>query len=180
MSSKELFKLISVLLQYPQQDMFQIDIKDLVKDLKDKEVKNNLLKFGEYFTNTSLRELQEKYVETFDFNDKTTMFLTYPKLKDAKERGQILVELKMIYQKENLYLNGELPDYLPVFLEFVSISKNDDLVIDLLYRFKGSIEHLYKKLIEENSPYAYLIEALLLEINNFISKGHSHELRKSI
>ncbi len=172
MNDKELFKLISLLLQYPDEDICQIDISDEIVDVKDKQIGKNLLKFEEYFKNTSQAQLQEQYVETFDFNDETNLFLTYSKLKDEKERGQVLVELKSMYAKEGLYLdNEELPDYLPLFLEFISVA-NDEAALDLFHRFKGMIEHMHKKLLEDKSPYAYLMKALLLEIDHFISKGN--------
>jgi len=172
MNAKELFKLISLLLQYPDEDIYQIDISNEIVDLKDKQIRKNLLEFEEYFKNTTQVELQKQYVETFDFNDETNLFLTYSKLKDEKERGQVLVELKNMYAKEGLYLdNEELPDYLPLFLEFISVA-NDEAALDLLHRFKGMIEHMYKKLLKDKSPYAYLMKALLLEIDHFISKGN--------
>jgi len=172
MNAKELFKLISLLLQYPDEDIYQIDISNEIVDLKDKQIRKNLLEFEKYFKNASKAELQEQYVETFDFNDETNLFLTYSKLKDEKERGQVLVELKNMYAKEGLYLdNEELPDYLPLFLEFISVA-NDEAVLDLLHRFKGMIEHMYKKLLEDKSPYAYLMKALLLEIDHFILRGN--------
>ena len=172
MNTKELFKLISLLLQYPDGDICQIDISDEITDVKDKQIRKNLLAFEEYFKNTSQAQLQEQYVETFDFNDETNLFLTYSKLKDEKERGQVLVELKNMYAKEGLYLDDEeLPDYLPLFLEFISVA-NDEAALDLLHRFKGMIEHMHKKLLEDKSPYAYLMKALLLEIDHFISKGN--------
>ncbi len=172
MNAKELFKLISLLLQYPDEDIYQIDISDEIADIQDKQIRKNLLEFEKYFKNTSQKELREQYVETFDFNDETNLFLTYSKLKDEKERGQVLVELKNMYAKEGLYLdNEELPDYLPLFLEFISVA-NDEAALDLLHRFKGMIKHMHKKLLEDTSPYAYLMKALLLEIDHFISKGN--------
>jgi len=172
MNAKELFKLISLLLQYPDEDIYQINVSSEIANLKDKQIRKNLLEFEKYFKNASKAELQEQYVETFDFNDETNLFLTYSKLKDEKERGQVLVELKNMYAKEGLYLdNEELPDYLPLFLEFISVA-NDEAVLDLLHRFKGMIEHMYKKLLEDKSPYAYLMKALLLEIDHFILRGN--------
>jgi nitrate reductase delta subunit len=171
MSAKELFKFISLLLQYPDKEICEIDISSELANINDKQIVNNLQKFEEYFVSMNQVDLQKKYVETFDFNDETNLFLTYSKLKDEKERGQVLVELKNMYAKEGMYLdNEELPDYLPLFLEFISVA-NDEAALDLLHRFKEMIKYMHKKLLEAKSPYAYLIKALLLDIDHYISKG---------
>ncbi len=171
MNAKEMFKLFSLLLQYPDDEICSIQYKDDISQINDLQIVSNMEKFGDYFFNTDNNKLREEYVETFDFNDKTNLFLTYSKLKDEKERGQVLVELKDMYEKTGLILDStELPDYLPLFLEFISLADNE-VALDLLHRFKGMIENIHKGLKEANSPYAYLVKALLLDIDHFISKG---------
>ncbi len=171
MNAKEMFKLFSLLLQYPDDDICSIDYKDDLLKMNNKQIVNNMEKFGDYFFNTDKNRLQEEYVKTFDFNDKTNLFLTYSKLKDEKERGQVLVELKQMYEKTGLVLDSaELPDYLPLFLEFISQTDNET-ALDLLHRFKIVIKNMERNLSKEGSPYAYLMKALLLDIDYFISKG---------
>src|SRR5699024_10912726 len=41
----------------------------------------------------SLEQLQELYVQTFDFHKKATLYMTFFKFEDAKERGQMLAKL---------------------------------------------------------------------------------------
>ncbi len=170
METPDLLKLISLLLQYPDEEMRSFDLLSEIVTLNDPELLESLNTFGKYFYQTPLARLQENYVHTFDFNDKTNLYLTYSKLGDEKERGQALAELKEIYAFAGFELNStELPDYLPLLLEFVS---HADIKIrtDLLRRFRGAIEHTQQMLKENGSPYSDLLRGLLIIIDHFILK----------
>jgi len=148
METQDLLKLISLLLQYPDEEIRSLDWQSEFADIHEPELSENLNTFGKYFHQTPLVQLQENYVHTFDFNDKTNLYLTYSKLGDEKERGQVLAELKEIYAFAGFELNStELPDYLPLLLEFVS---HADMKIrtDLVRRFHGAIEHTQHMLAE--------------------------------
>ncbi len=160
METQDLLKLISLLLQYPDEEIRSLDWQSEFANNNEPELFENLNAFGKYFHQTSLVQLQENYVHTFDFNDKTNLYLTYSKLGDEKERGQILAELKQIYEFAGFELNStELPDYLPLLLEFVS---HADMKIrtDLFSRFRGAIEHTQQMLEEKGSPYSNLLNCL--------------------
>ena len=71
---------------------------------------------------TPLRELQAAYVRAFDFDRRASLHLTYHTYGDRRQRGLELVRLKRRYTDAGLPLEGgELPDYLPVLLEFLSM-----------------------------------------------------------
>ena len=71
-----------------------------------------------------LGELQRRYVETFDFDARASLHLTYHLYGDQRRRGEALIELKGRYAESGLHLpeGGELPDYLPVVLEFAELA----------------------------------------------------------
>ena len=97
------------------------------------------------------------------------MYLTYSKKIDDKERGKALAELKEIYQKEGFEIaSSELPDFLPLFLEFLSICTEKTMSL-LLQSFREVIEVRKNKLEEINSPYKNLFQ-VLLTISNKILK----------
>ncbi len=170
MEKLELLKLISLLMQYPDEEIYSLEWKSDLKDIEIPELYENLIMFEEYLHNNSLNKLQENYVQTFDFNDKTNLYLTYSKLGDEKERGQVLVELKEIYKFAGFELESyELPDYLPLLLEFVSHA-DGKIRRDLLSRFRNPIEQIQLMLAEQNSPYATLLKGLLIFIDRFILK----------
>src|SRR5690606_40957262 len=68
----------------------------------------------------SLDEIQEMYTDTFDFQKDCTLFMTYFKFEDAKERGQMLAKLKVMYEMYGLEMpDTELSDFLPLICEFL-------------------------------------------------------------
>ncbi|NOY76890.1 MAG: nitrate reductase molybdenum cofactor assembly chaperone [Calditrichaeota bacterium] len=171
MDRREFFKLMSVLLHYPDETVRALDWQAVAAELDNSEWAEALDAFGSYFRQTPLETLQENYVRTFDFNDQTTLYLTYSKLGDEKERGQALAELKQIYSDAGLTLSStELPDYLPLVLEFVS-QADAEIGIDLLRRFREPIARTQQALAAGESPYALLLEGLLIEIDRTLSEG---------
>ena len=170
METHDLLKLISLLLQYPDKEIRSVNWQLEVADINEPALFENLNRFGKYFHQTPLTQLQENYVHTFDFNDKTNLYLTYSKSGDEKERGQALAGLKQIYEFVGFELSStELPDYLPLLLEFVA---HADIKIrtDLLRHFRGAIEHTQQMLAEKKSPYSNLLKGLLIIIDQFILK----------
>ena len=99
MENREIHQLISILLQYPEQDMIDTQFAE-INSIANDEIKLKLKTFIDYLKGQSLAKLTEDYVNTFDFNEKANLYLTYSKLKDEKERGNILVKLKEIYRDE--------------------------------------------------------------------------------
>jgi len=170
MEIRELLKLISLLLQYPDEEIYSLEWQSCLSHVKNQEIVENLNAFGDYFRGSTLDILQENYVQTFDFNEKANLYLTYSKLGDEKERGQILAELKEIYKFAGFEIeSNELPDYLPLLLEFVS-HVDEKISIDLLSRFRDTIEQTQQVLAGEKSPYAALLKGLLIIIDHFILK----------
>lgn len=66
-------------------------------------------------------ELEALYVATFDFNEATALYLTAHELQDSRRRGQALVELRSLLRASGFEeVTDELPDYVPLLLEFVA------------------------------------------------------------
>ncbi|WUI01623.1 nitrate reductase molybdenum cofactor assembly chaperone [Spirillospora sp. NBC_00431] len=67
-------------------------------------------------------ELGERYVATFDRSRRRTLHMTYYTDGDTRARGARLAELKALYRRHGYGLgdDGELPDFLPVMLEFAA------------------------------------------------------------
>lgn len=117
--------------------------------------------------NYSLDEMQERYASTFDFQRDCALYMTYFKFEDAKERGQILAKLKLLYEMYGLEMpESELPDYLPLMCEFLyasewlgdrSAEENFRMLIAIL---EDGTYHLLRALDNNNSPYFHLIKGL--------------------
>ena len=168
---REEIKLISLLLEYPNEEIQNLVRNASIDEILDSELSKVLNTFWDYFKKTPLEQLQENYVHTFDFNEQTNLYLTYANLGEEKERGQLLAELKMRYEQAGLVISStELPDYLPLFLEFVS-QADSKTSLTLLTRFRNAIVQKQQALADLKSPYAHVLQGLLLIIEHTISKG---------
>jgi nitrate reductase delta subunit len=110
-------------------------------------------------------EVEAEYVELFDRGRATSLHLFEHVHGDSRDRGQAMVDLLKTYEQGGLYLDpvqveGELPDYLPVVLEFVSTLGPAQRV-----GFMGEIAHIlnavHAALIKRQSPYAHVLAAAL-------------------
>src|SRR5699024_736570 len=115
----------------------------------------------------SLEEIQQVYTYTFDFEKKTTLYMTYVQFEDSKERGQMLAKLKVLYEMFGLQMpDGELSDFLPLMCEFVYAAdwRGDDRAREslgfLLMVIEDGTYGLMKQLEEMKSPYYNLIVAI--------------------
>ena len=156
---RKAFKIISYLLQYPDKKWLQWgELKEEVEQLKSTDIRKPLTLFLEEIGNMSLDDLVLHYVNLFDFNSSCTLSLSYLKVGEQRERGQILVELKSMYKDYGFeMIDEELPDFLPVVLEFVAIAPLQ-ISANLLNSFFEPIEKLKSELKAVKSPYAYLID----------------------
>ena len=68
-----------------------------------------------------LYDLQERYVLLFDRTRSLSLHLFEHVHGESRDRGQAMVDLKVLYERHGLSMNSsELPDHLPLFLEFLS------------------------------------------------------------
>lgn len=106
-------------------------------------------------------DLERRYVETFDFARRTTLDLTYYTHGDRRQRGLALLALRRRYDDAGLMLDtAELPDHLPVMLEFASMAPGPGR--ELLGEFRPVIELLRMALERAGSPFAGALSSLCL------------------
>ncbi|WP_435737321.1 nitrate reductase molybdenum cofactor assembly chaperone [Cellulosimicrobium sp. PMB13] len=120
-----------------------------------------------------LRELQARYVATFDLKRKCSMYLSYYAAGDTRRRGIALVRFVEAYRAAGWELAArtpaggpELPDYLPTVLEFSARTTGDDATIaaGLLGAHRDGIEVLRAALADAGSPWAPVVEAVCLTL----------------
>ncbi|MFI4934083.1 MAG: nitrate reductase molybdenum cofactor assembly chaperone [Caulobacterales bacterium] len=81
-----------------------------------------LEKLADHLTTKDLFQLQEEYVWLFDRSRSLSLNLYEHVHGETRERGPAMVTLVELYRTRGLELSaGELPDHLPVFLEFLSV-----------------------------------------------------------
>ncbi|WP_405108776.1 nitrate reductase molybdenum cofactor assembly chaperone [Paenibacillus sp. FSL K6-1217] len=123
--------------------------------------------YWKHMQSFSLEEIQENYAATFDFQKDCALYMTYFKFEDAKERGQMLAKLKLLYEMFGLVMpESELPDYLPLMCEFIYAAQWQDVpgapenFRMLMAILEDGTYHLVKALEQRESPYFHLVKGL--------------------
>lgn len=117
------FKILSALLCYPD-DALRAAIAEIAaataEDLppaQDAALQPLILALAD----EDLYDLQADYVDLFDRGRRLSLHLFEHVHGESRDRGQAMVDLAQVYEQAGLMLApGELPDYLPLFLEFLS------------------------------------------------------------
>lgn len=107
-----------------------------------------------------LEDLQEIYVETFDYKEMTNLYLTAHELGDSKKRGMALITLqKLIVESGFEYEGKELADYIPMLLELSAFAPESENIIRLKSRLAYAI-HRIQNALPESHPYYHAIALL--------------------
>jgi nitrate reductase molybdenum cofactor assembly chaperone NarJ/NarW len=105
-------------------------------------------------------DLQERYVGLFDRSRTLSLHLFEHVHGESRDRGQAMADLVELYRGHGLEpAAGELPDFLPLFLEFVSLTP-DDAARALLAEPAGILRTLADRLVARHSSYAAVFQAL--------------------
>lgn len=154
------YQILSALLLYPEQDL--IDGLDEIEALLEKTpgLRTILRPLLNYLAQESLIALQENYVTTFDRNPSHSLHLFEHIHGESRDRGQAMVDLMEEYKKHGLEMHGDdLPDYVPLFLEFLSQlgqAEAERLLSDAVH----VMAHVGRKLAANGSPYAAVFDVL--------------------
>jgi nitrate reductase delta subunit len=154
-------KLASLLLQYPVAEIVTalgaVEREDLEGLGRSRPgVEPLLAEHGQM----PLAELQKRYVATFDFSKQRALYLTYHLHGDRRQRGLALLRLKQAYAAAGFELRGsELPDYLPVMLEFAALEPSAGE--GLLEEHRVAIELVRAGLREMRSPYLVALDLIV-------------------
>ncbi|MFC6703791.1 nitrate reductase molybdenum cofactor assembly chaperone [Flexivirga alba] len=154
---------VSLLLEYPYAETAQQfpAIRDVAAQLPS-DIGDPLMTFLDYAATVPLPDLQADYVDTFDVTRKCSLHLTYFSSGDTRRRGVALVEFKQAYRRAGVELadgNGELPDFLPVLLEFGAFTSRDT-AWKLLNDHRVGVELLHRALARRESRWLPVLDAL--------------------
>lgn len=158
-------KVLCVLLGYPSTQLQQAvpEIRAALRDEgalpgRDRRALEPLLA---QLQRDDIYALQERYSALFDTSGALSLHLFEHVHGESRERGQALVDLAQRYEAQGLLLDGpELPDYLPLFLEFVSLLPRKE-ARDWLRQPAHVFAALGERLAQRETPYAGVFTALL-------------------
>ena len=161
------FKVISMLLMYPESDWLEA-LPEMHAALLDETGFNGnatarLAPLFDLLHESGLIALQENYVATFDRNPSHSLHLFEHIHGESRDRGSAMINLLEEYWKRDFDASAaELPDYVPLFLEFLSLLPADE-ALELLGDAVHVLAAVGRKLDANGSPYAaafQLLEAL--------------------
>lgn len=171
-----IFKVLSVLLSYPGEDYLnQIkEIEAIAADMPLDEFKNSINEFIAYIKTQSMVRLREIYTDAFDVSPATTMNLTYHILGDNEKRAGMLTRLQQVYQDAGYErISGELPDYLPLLLEFLSVCP-EDTDVKLIWECFQHFDTYIDRLKQTSPAHSALLQPLAdTAVKNIQSKEFS-------
>lgn len=135
-----------------------------------KEMPKDSSALSRWLHEEDLYAVQEHYVEVFDRNPNCSLYLFEHVHGDSKQRGAALLDLKEMYEKEGWSQDSsELPDYLPVFLEFLSLLP-EEKSLPLLRQVNHILFRIASALQKMNSPYYELVQSLVTgEVQKILS-----------
>ncbi|WP_157018456.1 nitrate reductase molybdenum cofactor assembly chaperone [Mesorhizobium xinjiangense] len=161
-----LFKAFSALLSYPTADMRAalpdiaavVDASSLISEREKRGLNALIGELGE----GDLLSAEARYVDLFDRGRALSLHLFEHLHGESRDRGTAMVELKRLYENAGFDLVGqELPDYLPVLLEYLSCRDMDE-AHDILADCAHILTSIARSLIARQSRYAAVPQALLV------------------
>ncbi len=156
----QIYKILSVLLEYPEQEL--IDNLPEIHTIVDESTeisaaeKVSLRKLLDHLVSMPLIEIQADYVNTFDSTPEHSLHLTHHLFGEESDRnrGPALIDLSEMFKAYGVEtVTNELPDYLPLMLEFASQLEGNEATV-FLSDVNKVLGLLTANLTKANSPYA--------------------------
>ncbi|HHQ4539127.1 TPA: nitrate reductase molybdenum cofactor assembly chaperone [Aeromonas veronii] len=158
-------KIISILLDYPDIDLWENkdEIFDCIAECNEltSAQKSSICDFVTYAFDRSLLSFQEIYCDIFDRGRSTSLLLFEHVHGESRDRGQAMVDLLKQYEDAGFSLNKrELPDFLPVYLEYLSTRNNAEIIEGLCF-ITPILGLLKERLLKRESKYHVLFGVLI-------------------
>lgn len=154
----QILKVIGLLMEYPDELLWECKDDALALIRRDAPM---LTDFALDLLNAPLLDKQAEWCEVFDRGRTTSLLLFEHVHAESRDRGQAMVDLLAEYEKVGLQLNcRELPDYLPLYLEYLSVLPDDQAKEGLL-NVAPILALLGGRLKQREAPWYALFDALL-------------------
>ena len=156
---------LSALLSYPESDLIGAlpEISTALEDeaILPRGIRREVGALIDELASGDPYDLQERYVSLFDRSRALSLHLFEHVHGESRDRGQAMVDLLATYAKLGVrVVDSELPDYLPAFLEFLSLALPDEAK-GLLGETAGILRGVGDRLAARGSRYSAVFAALL-------------------
>jgi nitrate reductase delta subunit len=156
-----LYRITSILLRYPDHDVRGLldQITAALPALPESAVRGRIAEVARWLCATPTTRAAEHYVATFDHTRRRSLHLTYYRHGDTRARGMALLAINHTYREAGYAPpEGELPDFLPLVLEFASAAPEPGERV--LIENRAGLELLTDAVHEADSPYAELLDVV--------------------
>ncbi|HLI14392.1 MAG TPA: nitrate reductase molybdenum cofactor assembly chaperone [Alphaproteobacteria bacterium] len=168
MSGSEMLVLraLSALLSYPRPEL-RAALPEIAATVRSSQLlklddREAVLRLIDLLVAMDALQAEERYVELFDRGRATSLHLFEHVHGDARDRGTAMVELKAIYERAGFQLTAnELPDYLPVVLEYLSCRDLAE-AREMLSDCANILRAIGETLMQRGSCYSAIFQALLV------------------
>lgn len=159
------FKVLGLLMSYPKTEwvshLDELGPLLLAENLLPRKQLQAVLAFIDELKSADLYSLQEEYCSTFDRGRSHCLHLFEHIHGESRDRGQAMVNLSDAYEEKGFFIDqAELPDYIPMFLEFLSLCPQNEAVT-LLGEPIDIMATIGTRLKKRDSSYAVLFDALV-------------------
>ncbi|MGW3045780.1 nitrate reductase molybdenum cofactor assembly chaperone [Kitasatospora sp. NPDC001159] len=156
-----LHRIASILLSYPdERQLAQLDdVVAALLTIRHQPDRDRMSALTDHLRRLPPGEAAQRYVATFDHDRHRTLHLTYYRYGDTRARGAALLAIKETYRRAGHQPPAtELPDHLPMVLEFASLAPEAGHRVLLEHR--PGLELLRQALHEIRDPYSAVLDAL--------------------
>ena len=162
----QILKVISCLLDYPREDVRQHrgDLALAISNAREisPDMRSQLLETLQHIYQQDLIDAEEQYSGLFDQGRILSIHLFEHVHGESRDRGQAMVDLMQVYEDNGFAMDKrELPDFIPLFLEFLSWLPDMD-AREWLADVSPILARLGARLKERDSSYTNLFAALLM------------------
>ncbi|MDD2551501.1 MAG: nitrate reductase molybdenum cofactor assembly chaperone [Dysgonamonadaceae bacterium] len=159
------YKILSLLLSYPNDELqkFLLQAEEELRDesLLHEEKIAEIAQSCKRFNQMDLTDWQGEYVQLFDYSRSVSLHIFEHIKGDSRDRGQAMVNLMEFYKEKGMHLTAkELPDYIPVFLEFLS-TLSPSKSAELLGETVNIMDKINVALRESENPYSSIFKAII-------------------
>ena len=171
-SDMKILKVLSLLIDYPTNELFEGETLTLSKQIVSKsplispEVRQQIIDLIDDMIEIGSLEAQARYDGLFERGRSLSLWLFEHVHGESRDRGQAMVDLMDQYQQAGFEISlKELPDYLPMYLEFLAYQAavtGDDIQIRIdIADVSHIIALLAARLKDRGSLYEGCFNALL-------------------
>ncbi|MDL2059661.1 nitrate reductase molybdenum cofactor assembly chaperone [Mesosutterella sp. AGMB02718] len=160
------YRILSALLDYPSEETWT-EREAVVPLLRAEGILSaGQLSLAEQFLDwcrsfPDLRSWQQAYCGLFDSASRESLYLFDLVYGENRERGQAMVDLRDTYEKSGMLAAGsEMPDYLPLFLEYAASQPSSSSALRMLGEVGGVLRVMERRFLDRSHPYLPLLTVL--------------------